>query len=68
METSYKKINSKTKKVTFKFETNINWKPADDWCWVNCPFATLIPLGETCRFITDDKIIKCPFIRNNKEI
>lgn len=68
MKTSYKKINSKTKTVIFEFETNINWKPACGFCWANCPFAILIPLGETCRFITDDKIIKCPFIQNNKEI
>ena len=45
---------------TFEFETGRDWFPECPGCWFECPFSALIPLGQTCRFLTSDGL-QCPF-------
>lgn len=56
------KIERKIQKVNhvFEFETDEDWVPGESACWICCPFASLIRLGESCKFIGG--ALKCPFL------
>ena len=35
-------------KWNLEFEVPKGWKPRSQWCWINCPVSTLVPLGKVC--------------------
>lgn len=55
------------KTISFEFETSINWNPYDTGCWVDCPCAILVPLGEKCpayKAHYEDNLNICPIAKN----
>ena len=60
----YKKEKHKIKH-NFEFETNDDWTPGNSSCWVECPFSSLIPLGQACGFFISENV-SCPFIAQKK--
>lgn len=59
------------KQITLTVKVNDNWVPLQSGCYVNCPCAAMIPLGQKCEAMTSyqrDGIVLCPFARYGYQV
>lgn len=50
----------------FEFITSGGWTPGGWACWIECPFAVLLPPNRKCFYVNQK--ISCPFSNNMENI
>ena len=50
----------------FEFITSGDWIPGEWACWLECPFAVLLPPDRKCFYVNHKN--SCPFSNNMKDI